>query len=74
MLENADDVDYGIASSGFPIVGLRVKVYWKEYLQYYSATVKRWSKSHNTWVLKYDLWDETTLEDVPVIQWQFITE
>jgi hypothetical protein len=72
LLENADDKEFGVSTGGFPVVGLRVKVFWKSFNMYYEATVKRWSKSRNQWVLKYDLWEETVLEDVPVIEWLFI--
>jgi len=71
-LENGHDTEFGLMSPGFPVIGLRVRVWWKSWEESYNATVKRWSKKHKKWVLKYDLWEDKVLEDVPVIEWEFI--
>jgi len=72
LLDNADEQDFGMMTSGFPVVGLRVRIWWTSFESPFDATVKRWSKRHQQWVLKYDLWEDTVLEDVPVVKWEFI--
>jgi len=72
LLDNADEKDFGMMTSGFPVVGLRVRIWWASFESPFDATVKRWSKRRQQWVLKYDLWEDTVLEDVPVVKWEFI--
>jgi len=57
----------------FPAKGLRVRVFWQRYEEWYPAMVKRWSTANNSWVLQYDDWRDAVYEDVPVSQWQFLT-
>jgi len=71
-LENANDEDFGILTNKMPVIGLRVRIWWESFGESYSATVKRWSKKYNSWVLKYDLWKDTVVENVPVVKWEFI--
>ena len=71
-LENGNENDYGITTSGFPVVGVEVQIWWNSWNNFYKGTVKRWSKKRNSWVIKYDLWKDKVIEDVPVIQWKFV--
>ena len=66
---NCSENEKGISSSGFPAIGLRVQVYWED--GWYCAKVIRWSKSHRTWVLKYDCCQDHVYEDVAPIKWKF---
>jgi len=57
--------------SHFPVRGLRVRVYWPDRNKWLPATVKRWSKTHKQWVLKYDKFKDSVYETTPVSQWRF---
>lgn len=72
QLENNEEAAFGMNGKGFPVIGLRVKIFWKDWGDSFTATVKRWSTKHSKWVLKYDQWKDTVLEDVPVVKWEFI--
>jgi hypothetical protein len=72
LLENEEEVHFGASTKGFPVVGLRVRIFWSSWGKSYEAKVKRWSNRHNAWVIKYDIWKDTVIEDVPVVKWEFI--
>jgi hypothetical protein len=69
---NGDNSTHGVHTQGFPVNGLKVKVFWSCWGEAYTATVKRWSNRNKMWVLKYDLWVDTVIEDVPVVDWEFV--
>jgi hypothetical protein len=71
-LENDEEKEFGVFTKGFPVVGLRVRIFWTSWGESYYATVKRWSSTNNAWVLKYDLWKDSVVEDVPVTDWEFV--
>jgi len=70
-LRNAEEESHGCETKGFPVIGQRVRIFWIAWNESYAATVKRWSKTHRKWVLKYDEWEDTVIEDVPVVDWEF---
>jgi len=72
MIRNGDEEKCGHETSGFPAIGQRVSIFWSVFGSSYTATVKRWSQRLSKWVLKYDEWEDTVIEDVPVVDWVFL--
>jgi len=72
QLENGNESEFGVHTAGFPAKGLRVQIWWSTLEESYKATVKRWSTNSNTWVLNYDSWQDSVVEDVSVQNWEFI--
>jgi hypothetical protein len=73
-LELRDDEEskYGHLGGGFPVVGLRVRLFWPRYRRSFLATVKNWNEEDGKWELRYDDWVDDVLEDVPVVDWEFV--
>jgi len=71
-LENGNEDEHGACTKRLPVLGLRVRIWWSSLGESHVATVKRWSDRHKSWVLKYDLWRDKVVEDVPVVKWEFI--
>jgi len=69
---NGDNSTCGISTKQFPVQGHKVRIFWSSLGESYTAKVKRWSKTHRKWVLKYDGWKDSVVEDVPVVDWEFV--
>lgn len=68
---NCCDMERGVTSPGFPIVGVNVQIFWITCNQWFEGTVKRWSTRKRTWIIQYKHLLDTVYEDVPVINWKF---
>jgi len=70
--QNRNASEVGVDTKGFPVEGLRVKVFWVLWQSWHVATVHRWSINQGKWVLKYDEWADTVYEDVSPLDWKFV--
>jgi len=71
-LVNDEETAFGSSTRKFPVIGQRVRIWWTTLSKSYCATVRKWSKKNQSWILKYDDWLDSTIEDVPVVDWEFI--